>query len=58
MPQRMLYVQALLLRKGRNQIVVLELHDAGTRAAVFRAARGPSRSIRGRRRQAVRWLQR
>ena len=35
-PQRTLYVPAPLLRTGRNEVVVLELHDAGARTVVFR----------------------
>ncbi len=35
-PQRTLYVPAPKLRCGRNEIVVLELHDAGERTVEFR----------------------
>ncbi len=36
-PQRTLYLPAPLLRAGKNEIVVLELHDAGRREVTFRA---------------------
>jgi beta-galactosidase len=35
-PQRTLYVPAPLLRRGRNEIVVFELHDAARRTVMFR----------------------
>ena len=38
-PQTALYVPAPLLRAGRNELVVLELHDAGARTAWLRAQR-------------------
>lgn len=35
-PQRTLYVPAPKLRRGRNELIVLELHDPGPRKAQFR----------------------
>ena len=35
-PQRTLFVPAPKLRKGRNELVILELHDPGQRVALFR----------------------
>lgn len=35
-PQRTLYVPAPRLRRGRNELIVFELHDAGARTVEFR----------------------